>query len=249
MFEKIEQKWTEDSADYNDITWKELENKKITAHWTKELQQLLGPQPLRILEVGCGPAFMSILATRLGHQVKAVDGSAGMVEKATENMRRQNLPVEICQEDAVTLPLEKAKSYDVILSRDVVWTLYDPEKAFRRWKEVLKPGGRIIYFDGDYRTMEPTLKNRIWVKFSDLLIYLTEKKSYDTEIKESSGIYEQLPMTSKKRPEEDFQILKKVRFARIQIRENRWLNRPWSLDFWKYGYLGKKFIVVAIKKA
>ena len=68
------------------------------------------------------------------------------------------------------------------------------------------------------------------------------------DVKENSGIYEKLPFTSQKRPEADFQILKKVRFARIQIRENRWLNRPWTMDFWKYGYQGKKFIVVATKK-
>ena len=248
MFEKVETKWTEDSGDYNDITQKQLRDKKTVAYWTRELKSLLGTQPLRILEVGCGPGFMSILMARLGHDVKAVDGAIGMVEKAKENMRKQNVQVEVCEEDAVTLPEEEAGTYDVILSRDVVWTLYAPEQAFCRWKEVLKPGGKIIYFDGDYQTMKPTLKNKLWVKVSDVLIYLTEKKKYDSDVKESSGVYEGLPMITEKRPEKDFEILKRVRFARIQIRENRWLNRPWSLDFWKYGYLGKKFIVVATKK-
>ena len=225
MFEKIENKWTEDSGDYDDMIQKQLSNKRTVSHWTNELKRLLGPEPLRILEVGCGPGFMSIIAARLGHDVKAIDGSSGMVEKARRNMR-----------------------YDVILSRDAVWTLYDPEKAFRRWKTVLKPGGRIIYFDGDYRTIESTLKNKIHMKIADFLIYVTERKIYGSDVKENSGIYEKLPFTSQKRPEADFQILKKVRFARIQIRENRWLNRPWTMDFWKYGYQGKKFIVIATKK-
>ena len=163
---------------------------------------------------------MSIIAARLGHEVRAVDGSSGMVEKARRNMQHYRQTVEICQEDGVTLPLEQEESYDVIISRDAVWTLYDPEKAFRRWKDILKPGGRIIYFDGDYRTIEPTLKNKIHMKIADFLIYVTEKKTYETE----------------------------VRFARIQIRENRWLNSPWRMDFWKYGYQGKKFIVIATKK-
>ena len=248
MFEEIENKWTEGSGDYDDIIQRQLSSKRTVSYWTKELKNLLGPEPLRILEVGCGPGFMSIIAARLGHEVRAVDGSAGMVEKARRNMQHYHQAVEICQEDGVTLPLEQEQSYDVILSRDVVWTLYDPEKAFRRWKDVLKPGGKIIYFDGDYRTTEPTLKNKIRMKIADFLIYVTERKTYESDEKESSGIYEKLPFTSQKRPEADFQALKKVRFARIRIRENRWLNSPWTMDFWKYGYQGKKFIVVATKK-
>ena len=246
MFEEIENKWTEASDDYDDIIQRQLSSKRTVSYWTKELKRLLGPEPLRVLEVGCGPGFMSIIAARLGHEVRAVDGSAGMVEKARRNMQHYHQAVEICQEDGVTLPLEQ--SYDVILSRDAVWTLYDPEKAFRRWKDVLKPGGKIIYFDGDYRTTEPTLKNKIRMKIADFLIYVTERKTYESDEKESSGIYEKLPFTSQKRPEADFQALKKVRFARIRIRENRWLNSPWTMDFWKYGYQGKKFIVVATKK-
>ena len=248
MFEEIENKWTEASGDYDDIIQRQLSSKRTVSYWTKELKRLLGPEPLRILEVGCGPGFMSIIAARLGHEVRAVDGSSGMVEIARRNMQHYRQTVEICQEDGVTLPLEQEQSYDVILSRDVVWTLYDPEKAFRRWKDVLKPGGKIIYFDGDYRTTEPTLKNKIRMKIADFLIYVTERKTYESDEKESSGIYKKLPFTSQKRPEADFQALKKVRFARIRIRENRWLNSPWTMDFWKYGYQGKKFIVVATKK-
>ena len=248
MFEEIENKWTEASDNYDDIIQRQLSSKRTVSYWTKELKNLLGPEPLRILEVGCGPGFMSIIAARLGHEVRAVDGSSGMVEKARRNMQHYHQTVEICQEDGVTLPLEQEQSYDVILSRDAVWTLYDPEKAFRRWKDVLKPGGRIIYFDGDYRTTEPTLKNKIRMKIADFLIFVTERKIYESNVKERSGIYKKLPFKSQKRPEADFRILKKVHFARIQIRENRWLNSPWTMDFWKYGYQGKKFIVIATKK-
>ena len=71
MFEKIENKWTEDSGDYDDMIQKQLSNKRTVSYWTKELKRLLGPEPLRILEVGCGPGFMSIIAARLGHDVKS----------------------------------------------------------------------------------------------------------------------------------------------------------------------------------
>ena len=37
MFEKIENKWTEDSGDYDDMIQKQLSNKRTVSHWTKEL--------------------------------------------------------------------------------------------------------------------------------------------------------------------------------------------------------------------
>ena len=139
MFEKIENKWTEDSGDYDDMIQKQLSNKRTVSYWTKELKRLLGPEPLRILEVGCGPGFMSIIAARLGHDVKAIDGSSGMVEKARRNMRQYHQQVEICEEDGVTLPLEQEQSYDVILSRDAVWT-YMIRKSFQTLEGCIKPG-------------------------------------------------------------------------------------------------------------
>ena len=62
MFEEIESKWTEDSGDYDDMIQKQLSNKRTVSQWTKKLKNLLGPEPLRILEVGCGPGFMGIIS-------------------------------------------------------------------------------------------------------------------------------------------------------------------------------------------
>ena len=41
-------------------------------------------------------------------------------------------------------------TFDYIICRNVTWILYDPEKAFAEWKRVLKPGGRILYFDANW---------------------------------------------------------------------------------------------------
>ena len=55
MFEEIENKWTEASDNYDDIIQRQLSSKRTVSYWTKELKNLLGPEPLRILEVGSGP--------------------------------------------------------------------------------------------------------------------------------------------------------------------------------------------------
>lgn len=42
------------------------------------------------------------------------------------------------------------ESFDVVLSRNLTWTLPEPEKAYREWFRVLKPGGWLLNFDADY---------------------------------------------------------------------------------------------------
>ena len=99
---------------------------------------------------------------RLGHEVKAIDGSAGMVRCAAANFAAEERKILVQEEDAVELPEEEKEVYDVIISRDVVWTLYDPLRAFTRWKEVLKPGGKVILYDGDYRRDTRSFKITAW---------------------------------------------------------------------------------------
>ena len=46
--------------------------------------------------------------------------------------------------------LERPESYDVLVTRHLVWTLVDPQAAFREWHSLLKPGGRLLIVDGDF---------------------------------------------------------------------------------------------------
>ena len=35
-------------------------------------------------------------------------------------------------------------TFDLLINRNVTWTLYDPEQAYKEWYRVLKPGGRLL---------------------------------------------------------------------------------------------------------
>lgn len=48
--------------------------------------------------------------------------------------------------------LEEKRSYDVIVTRHLVWTLVDPQAAFAEWVSLLKPGGQLLIVDGDFVT-------------------------------------------------------------------------------------------------
>ena len=248
MFEEIENSWTESAGDYDDIVKQQLADRKDVLHWTGEIRSLLGKNPKRILDVGCGPGFLTIICSRLGHDVKAIDGSVGMVSCANGNFRAEGIRARAFEEDAVLLPDEENNSYDVIISRDVVWTLYDPEKAFERWKEVLKPGGLVLYYDGDYRKNRNSLKIRIWKKLSAVLIFLTERKIYPEDTDEPEGVFAKLPFIMKDRPREDLRVLKKAGYAFVWITDDAYRNDPVRMEFWKYGYQGRKFRVMAQKR-
>ena len=40
--------------------------------------------------------------------------------------------------------------FDAVISRNLTWTLPDPEQAYGQWFRVLKPGGVLLNFDADY---------------------------------------------------------------------------------------------------
>lgn len=248
MLDKIERSWDKSSEGYDYLIQKQLGSYKTVTSWSNILEKLLGKKPKRVLEIGCGPGFMSIITSRLGHSVKAVDGSEGMLETARHNFEVNGCDVDTQLEDAVLLPDEKEESYDAIISRDVVWNLYDPEKALARWKELLKPGGKVIYFDGDYRYSFNN-KRPVWKWFSKTIqkfIYRDEpQREENTE--EENNVFLQLKLIRKERPKEDRDMLIKTGFSKIRIIPDKFRNSPLSRDFWTYGYQGKKFIAIAWK--
>ena len=57
--------------------------------------------------------------------------------------------------DASNPPAEAGTSFDVILSRHLLWTLPDPQEALRRWIGLLRPGGRLVLIEGRWANAEP----------------------------------------------------------------------------------------------
>ena len=76
-----------------------------------------------------------------------------MIQKAKENVQKEagNLIERICFQrmDAQNLTFEN-ESFDVVISRNLTWNLEEPEKAYREWIRVLKPGGVMMNFDANW---------------------------------------------------------------------------------------------------
>jgi ubiquinone/menaquinone biosynthesis C-methylase UbiE len=123
--------------------------------WTGFLARTVGEAtkatetPKAVLDVGTGTGFLALLLAEMGHRVKALDLSPGMVEQARRNAAERGLNVEIAVADGESLP-EPDAAYDVLVNRNVLWTLPRPDQAVADWKRVLKPGGLLVVIDGDW---------------------------------------------------------------------------------------------------
>lgn len=101
----------------------------------------------RVLEVGCGTgAIADALAARADTtEVIGIDPSPDFIEIA----RSRPTDAEFRLGDALTLDFED-ESFDVVVFHTVLCHLPQPDPAIAEAVRVLRPGGQVAVFDGDY---------------------------------------------------------------------------------------------------
>ncbi len=102
----------------------------------------------RVLDVGTGTGMVATAAALLGHDVTGVDFSAQMLEQAAANSASFGVYPDYRQMNAVKMDFPD-DSFDVVINRNVLWAIPHPEDALLVWRRVLKPGGLLIYMDGN----------------------------------------------------------------------------------------------------
>lgn len=116
--EKIREYWNTRSEGYRQQIEKEREEHK-DEFYKEYFRQI--PEVSKVLDIGCGPGFFSLLLASLGMNVTAADYSEGMLEKAKDLLNRNGYhDVEFCRADAQHLPFADA-SFDAVVSRNLVW--------------------------------------------------------------------------------------------------------------------------------
>jgi SAM-dependent methyltransferase len=74
-----------------------------------------------------------------------------MVDAARTKAARSGIHAEFVVGDAATPPWAPG-SFDVVLSRHVLWAMDDPGEALRSWSALLRPGGLLLLVEGRWRT-------------------------------------------------------------------------------------------------
>ena len=216
--EKVESYWTKRAEGFFELRHDEIESEKAK-RWTSEIDALLKSYPaladkknLNILDVGCGAGFFEIILGRLGHKVTGVDLTEDMINKANEMIRIYGLDadkVKARMGDAESLDFD-SETFDVIISRNLTWTLPHPIEAYKDWYRILKKGGLLINFDAEYGKGAHNLKSPENLAHKDI----------DDALKdECHDIYHMLTISMLDRPDWDLRILKEIGFTEVVIDE------------------------------
>ena len=139
--------WDREAATYDDEPDHGLADPATRQAWRDLLLDVLPPAPARVADLGCGTGTLSRLLVDAGYAVDGLDWSEEMVARARAKVPEATFTVGDASE-----PSLEPGAYDAVLDRHVLWAMPDPEAAFARWVDLLKPAGLVVLVEGFWHT-------------------------------------------------------------------------------------------------
>jgi SAM-dependent methyltransferase len=143
--------WDNEAKTFDEKPDHGLLDPAIRAAWTELLLPLLPLPPARIADIGCGTGSLSLLLAGVGHRICGLDISPKMVDLAREKAKSAGHEADFSVGDASNPPWPKG-SFDVVLTRHVLWAMDDPHLAVTNWLDLLDSDGRLILVEGRWWT-------------------------------------------------------------------------------------------------
>ena len=197
--EQIVHYWEKRSESFLEQRRSELAN-PIAKRWMKEIEkQIPAGRRLKILDVGCGAGFFSILLAKEGHEVYGIDLTPEMIENAIQLAEEENADCRFQVMDAEN-PMFADETFDVVISRNLTWTLPNAEHAYGEWMRVLKTGGVLLNFDANYGKEDVSDTKGLPEEHAHF-------KVGNEMLEECERIKSQLPISRKNRPAYDVAVL------------------------------------------
>ena len=227
LLEEIQHYWNNRYSGYSKVNQKELEGIQ-RERWKKQFKRLLPEnQNLKVLDIGTGPGFFSIILEELGYSnITGVDYSYKMLEVAKENIQKygkEHSSIQLIQMDAQNLEFEP-ESFDIIVSRNLTWNLQNPQQAYSEWLRVLKPYGALFIFDANWYSF---LQNeQLEKEFEAKRQKVIEEKLEDywqgegVDEEKMTWIVQQLPLTYQQRPQWDIDYFSSQEDVSVETEEN-----------------------------
>ena len=250
LLSEIESYWTTRAEGYSEVNHKELNGMQKGA-WLEVLRSQFpekAKEELKILDIGTGPGFFPVILAEAGYQVTAVDYTQEMLDTAKKNAGELYKKITFYKMDAQNLEFED-DVFDVVISRNLTWNLKDPERAYKEWCRVLKPGGKLLNFDANwYGYLYDEEKRQSYEEDRKSV----ESENLDdhylcTDIDRMEKIALQMPLSAINRPSWDRKLLKENGFVSVAVDTEVW-QRVWSQEEKLNYHSTPMFMISAVKK-
>jgi ubiquinone/menaquinone biosynthesis C-methylase UbiE len=104
------------------------------------------PEDAKILELGCGPAYLwkdNMSRVPADWNITLSDFSSGMLDAAWRNLVVTGRTFQFREIDAQSIPFE-AETFDAVIANHMLYHVPDRPKAIEEIRRVLKPGGQLF---------------------------------------------------------------------------------------------------------
>lgn len=236
ILERNRRYWTGRASGYSEVNQKELSSIRQHCVWQDTLCEEMrvhfpgtSPEGIRVLDIGCGPGFFSIVLAEEGYHVTAADLTPAMLEQARENAGDLASSITFKEMNAEEL-LFPDNSFDAIVTRNLTWNLPHPEKAYREWHRVLRPGGILLNFDANW--YHYLFDEGARASYEEDRTRTESMGIPDENIGEGFDVMEQIaaqvPLSRIQRPAWDRHVLESLGMQ-VTVNEQIW-NRVWSSE-------------------
>ena len=154
---------------------------------TKQLAKIAGIQSkAAVLDAGSGLGGPSrYLASTYGCRVVGVDLSPSFVTVAQMLAQRTGLSALVSYQasDLLALPFPDS-SFDVVWTQHVVMNISDRERVYREFRRILRPGGKLAFFDVLAADAKPELYFPVpWAGSSETSFLFTQDETSSVLVK------------------------------------------------------------------
>jgi ubiquinone/menaquinone biosynthesis C-methylase UbiE len=143
--------WDSQVPTFDDQPDHGLRDKDVREAWQRLLLAHLPPAPGAVADLGCGTGSLSVLLAAAGYAVTGLDSAPQMIAAARAKAAAARVRVRFVTSDAAT-PALPEDSFNVVLSRHVLWAMPDVDAALAAWLRLLRPGGTLALVEGRWHT-------------------------------------------------------------------------------------------------